>query len=483
MNLCQVTRENVAPIPIASKPIFGFFGLHENPFGITPNPRFLYLTPLAQTALQQLLHGILNRQGLILLTGEVGTGKTLLLRHLLEWLDEHKMSTALILNSRIKPHDLLDFILSDFEVPCNSPLKSDKLISLNHWLLDRHRYGQTPVLIVDEAQGLPLRTLEEIRLLLNLETSREKLLQIIVAGQPEFEEKLKRHELRQFRQRITVRCRTAPLALPETLAYIHERLRIAGAKQLIFQRRAAISIHAYSRGIPRVVNLLCEHALINACADGSRVVTPECVECAARDCQLDHVDPVNCITNSSDAAAAALCDISSILGGTSLPDSAPPNSADSPGSPVFARASLTAIDSAGQIRGTPPASSDEAAAAPQAWSPMLLQGSDLGANPVAMLRTENPPVDPSTLLKPDAPQPERASSANTVHTRASAPATRVLTLQMWGEFSRATVSLLQGWRRSFLADAHSTWGQLRRLVRAQFPKVRPYVRKSVHAQN
>jgi general secretion pathway protein A len=477
IKLSQLARENVAPIPLASKPMFGFFGLHENPFGITPNPRFLYLTALTQTVLQQLVDGIRNRQGLILLTGEVGTGKTLLLHHLLEWLDEHKMSTALILNSHIEPDDLLDLILSDFEVPCNSPLKSGKLISLLHWLLDRHRHGQTPVLIFDEAQGLPVRTLEEIRLLLNLETPREKLLQIIVAGQPEFEEKLKRHELRQFRQRITVRCRTAPLALPETLAYIHERLRIAGAKQLIFQRQAAISIHAYSRGIPRVVNLLCEHALINACADGSRVVTPQYVECAARDCQLDQVEPVSRVLNSSDVAAAALGDVSSILGGTALPDSVRPSSADSANSSVNSGASLTSIDSVVQICMTPPASSYEATT-PQQWLPMLLRDSDLGANPVAMVRTENP-----TLRKVDAPQSERASTANTVQTRASTPAMRVLTLQVWAElieFSGATKSLLQGWWRSFSADARSTWRQLRRLVRAQFPKVRPHVRKSLH---
>ncbi len=176
---CQVAREsfesNVLTIERRgelSSSLFGFFGLHDNPFSISPNPRFLYPTRLTHAASQQLVDAIRNRKGLILLTGEVGTGKTLLLHRVLDWLAHQKMPTALISNSHLKPDHLLDFILSDFGVPCESSLKSEKLISLNRWLLDRYRFGQTPVLIVDEAQGLPLRTLEEIRLLLNLETPR-----------------------------------------------------------------------------------------------------------------------------------------------------------------------------------------------------------------------------------------------------------------------------------------------------------------------
>jgi general secretion pathway protein A len=254
---CQVAREsfesNVLTIERRgelSSSLFGFFGLHDNPFSISPNPRFLYPTRLTHAASQQLVDAIRNRKGLILLTGEVGTGKTLLLHCALDWLAEQNMPTALISNSHLKPDHLLDFILSDFGVPCESSLKSEKLISLNRWLLDRYRFGQTPVLIVDEAQGLPLRTLEEIRLLLNLETPREKLLQVVLSGQPELEEKLKSHELRQFRQRITVRCRTAPLTLQETQAYIQDHLRTAGAKQPIFHPKAAIFVHAYPPGNP-----------------------------------------------------------------------------------------------------------------------------------------------------------------------------------------------------------------------------------------
>src|SRR5882762_9498760 len=166
--------------------IFSFFGLRENPFKINPDPRFLYATDQTRAASDELAYAISTRKGLILLTGEVGTGKT-----------------ALIFNSHIQPEHLLDFILNDFGVPCTSKLKSEKLMALNRWLLERYRADQTPVLIVDEAQGLDPSALEEIRLLLNFETPREKLLQIVLAGQPELQEKLKRHELRQLRQRIT----------------------------------------------------------------------------------------------------------------------------------------------------------------------------------------------------------------------------------------------------------------------------------------
>ena len=273
--------------------IFSFFGLRENPFRINPDPRFLFITDQARAAADELAYAIRTRKGLILLTGEVGTGKTMLIRRLLDWLAEQKMPTALIFNSHIKPEELLDFILNDFGVPCASTLKSEKLIALNGWLLERYRAGQTPVLIVDEAQGLEPTALEEIRLLLNFETPREKLLQIVLAGQPELEIKLKRHELRQLRQRITIRCRTAPLTLEQTHAYIRERLRVAGGSDdSIFEPGAASSVHAYSRGIPRVINVLCEHSLINACADGASTISPATVERAARDWQLDRTDSI-----------------------------------------------------------------------------------------------------------------------------------------------------------------------------------------------
>jgi general secretion pathway protein A len=167
------------------------------------------------------------------------------------------------------------------------------LLKLNHWLLERYRAGETAVLIVDEAQNLSLEVLEEIRLLTNLETSTEKLLQIVLTGQPELEEKLKLPQLRQLRQRITLRCRTAPLSLEETFGYIAERLRIAGANgEPIFSKEAIETVHLYSRGIPRVVNLLCEHSLINAYVDHLRPVPAHLVEEVAREFQLDEIEPI-----------------------------------------------------------------------------------------------------------------------------------------------------------------------------------------------
>jgi general secretion pathway protein A len=316
----RLTLESTYPARCRAMPptIFNFFGLRENPFKINPDPRFLFLTDQARAASDELAYAVRTRKGLILLTGEVGTGKTMLIRRLLDWLTEQKMPTALIFNSHIQPEHLLDFILNDFGVPCASNLKSEKLIALNRWLLERYRAGQIPVLIVDEAQGLEPAALEEIRLLLNFETPREKLLQIILAGQPELEIKLKRHDLRQLRQRITIRCRTAPLTIEQTHGYIRERLRVAGADgRPIFGPDAVGSVHAYARGIPRVINVLCEHSLFNACADGASSVSPSAVEQAARDCQLDRVDSIARILNTGSYSQTSLSDIGSILSAVS----------------------------------------------------------------------------------------------------------------------------------------------------------------------
>jgi type II secretory pathway predicted ATPase ExeA len=270
-----------------------FFGLRESPFNVNPDPRYLYLTRHIQEALAGLTYGIQNRKGFILLTGEVGTGKTTLLNRLLDWLRGQRVATAFIFNSRLEVNHLFDFMMADFEIPCESKQKSDVLLRLNTWLLERYRAGETAVLIVDEAQNLSPEVLEEIRLLTNLETSTEKLLQIVLTGQPELEEKLKLPQLRQLRQRITLRCRTSPLSLEETFGYIAERLRIAGANgEPIFSKEAIQTIHIYSRGIPRVVNLLCEHSMINAYVDSLRPVPAHLVEEVAREFQLDEIAPI-----------------------------------------------------------------------------------------------------------------------------------------------------------------------------------------------
>jgi general secretion pathway protein A len=269
-----------------------FFGLKENPFNVNPDPRYLYLTKQIEEALTGLMYGIQTRKGFITLTGEVGTGKTTLVNRLLDWLRQRRTRTAFLFNSRMNTSHLFDFILAEFDIPCESRTKSQQLMKLNQWLLERYRAGETAVLIVDEAQNLTYPVLEEIRLLTNLETSTEKLLQIVLSGQPELEDKLKLPQLRQLKQRITLRCKTAPLSKEQTHAYIAERLRIAGSTEEIFSKEAMDAVHLYSMGIPRIVNLLCEHSLINTYVDQIRVVTPKVVEDIAREFQLDEIDPI-----------------------------------------------------------------------------------------------------------------------------------------------------------------------------------------------
>jgi general secretion pathway protein A len=272
-----------------------FFGLKESAFNVSPDPRYFFLTPVMQEALAGLAYGVQRRKGIILLTGEVGTGKTTLLNQLMDWLRQNQAATAFVFNTRLSVEDLFNYILTDFGIPCASRAKSDMLIRLNNWLLDRFVAGhpEPAVLIVDEAQHLSPELLEEIRLLTNLETSSEKLLQIILSGQPELERKLRDPKLRQLRQRITLRYRTSQLSLSETNSYIEERLRIAGSKgETIFPPEAIESIQEYSRGVPRVINVLCEHALINAFAGRQKQVSVALIHDVAREFELDLIAPI-----------------------------------------------------------------------------------------------------------------------------------------------------------------------------------------------
>src|SRR6266853_1103718 len=272
-----------------------FYGLKESPFNVNTDPRYLFLTKPIEEALASLMYGIQTRKGFILLSGEVGTGKTTLINRVLDWLHQQTMRTAFIFNSRMNTTHLFDFVLSEFEIACDSSSKSQQLMKLNQWLLERFRAGETAVLIIDEAQNLTFPVLEEIRLLTNLETSTEKLIQIVLSGQPELDEKLKLPQLRQLRQRMVVRCKTAPLTKEETHAYVLERLRIAGAAptaEPIFTPQAIDAMHLYSLGVPRVINLLCEHSLINAYVEHERPVSAKIVEDVAREFQLDEVAPV-----------------------------------------------------------------------------------------------------------------------------------------------------------------------------------------------
>jgi general secretion pathway protein A len=271
-----------------------FFGLRENPFRVNPDPRYLFMTKQVREALASLLFGIQTRKGIVTLTGEVGTGKTTILNLLLGWLHRGTSKTAFLFNSRMNSKQVLDFVLAEFEIPCESNSKSQQLMKLNEWLMSRYVAGESAVLIIDEAQNLTFPVLEEIRMLTNLETATDKLLQIVLSGQPEFEEKLKLPQLRQLRQRIMIRCQTGPLTKDETQACILERLKIAGAAPNgppIFSPAALEAVHFYSLGIPRVVNLLCEHGLISAFAAGERPIQAGIIEQVAREFQLDEVAP------------------------------------------------------------------------------------------------------------------------------------------------------------------------------------------------
>jgi general secretion pathway protein A len=264
-----------------------FFGLRANPFNVNPDPRYLFLTRHTEEALACLTYGIQSRKGFVLLTGEVGTGKTTLINKLMEWLRMQQVATAFIFNSRMDVPQFLDFMMADFGIPCDGQSKSQILQRLYNWLLDRYRAGETAVLVVDEAQNLTDEVLEEIRMLTNLETFTEKLMQIVLVGQPELEQRLKQPQLRQLRQRLTLRAKTHPLNLEETKSYVTQRLRIAGSNgEPIFEPEAVMALFRYSLGIPRIINLLAEHCLVSAFVDQKKTVSAEVVDSVARDFDL-----------------------------------------------------------------------------------------------------------------------------------------------------------------------------------------------------
>jgi len=255
-----------------------FFGLRLLPFGSSPDPRFLFLRPQIKETLACLQYGITARKGFVVLTGEVGTGKTTLLKSVLNTFDTGRITTAFVFNPRLEVLDFFEFLLTDFGIPPATRTKSAMLLQLNSWLIERYRAQQLCAIVVDEAQNLSWELLEEIRLLTNLETSSEKLVQLILSGQPELEEKLYHPSLRQLRQRIALWCRTQPLTVEETLAYIEERLRIAGATSQVFLPEAAELVYNYSKGIPRIINHLCEHTLIYAYAEQVNPIPAHIVE-------------------------------------------------------------------------------------------------------------------------------------------------------------------------------------------------------------
>jgi general secretion pathway protein A len=267
-----------------------FYGLTKSPFEISPDPKFYCPTPLHNEALASLLYGIRKRKGFVVATGEVGTGKTLLVQCVMQWLNKSQIAFSHIFNPRLSVIEFLQYFSADLGLPSAMKNKSELLIQLNQYLIGRYRRGSTTVLIVDEGQLLDWEVLEEIRLLTNLETFQQKLLQIILIGQPELEEKLDSSNLRQLKQRIACRCRLEPLSQEEVKKYVYRRLEVAGARSQateLFPEATLVRILRYSKGIPRLVNTICESALITGYARQVRSITPEIIDQVATDARLE----------------------------------------------------------------------------------------------------------------------------------------------------------------------------------------------------
>jgi len=265
-----------------------FFGFSEKPFTITPNPHFVFLSSIHREAFARLLYGVDSHAGFIALTGEVGTGKTTMLRTLLTQLDPEKYRSALIFNPCMSAEQLLAGICREFGIETGEQNRSGYLDALNLFLLEQNSAGRTVVLVIDEAQNLEPDVLEQVRMISNLETERDKLVQIILAGQPELNDVLRRHDLRQLNQRITVRCRLTSMKLDDTALYIAHRLKISGSRLPdIFSRGAVKRIYRFSRGTPRLINVLCEQALVMAWTQEARTVSPAVVEKVVAELQPD----------------------------------------------------------------------------------------------------------------------------------------------------------------------------------------------------
>jgi general secretion pathway protein A len=251
-----------------------FFGFSEKPFTITPNPRYIYLSSNHREAFVRLLYGIDNSLGFIVMTGEVGTGKTTVLRTLLTKLDPERYSSALIFNPCVSFEQLLENICREFDILGTAPKNCGHLELLNSFLNDQHAAGRVVVLVIDEAQNLAPEVLEQLRMISNLETEQEKLIQIVLAGQPELNDVLARNDLRQLNQRVAVRYSLTPMNFRDAADYISHRLKISGCRlPQLFSPAAVKKIYRFSHGIPRLINIACEQALVLAWTRESQVIT------------------------------------------------------------------------------------------------------------------------------------------------------------------------------------------------------------------
>ncbi len=294
-----------------------FYNLQRNPFEISPDPSFLFPTKRHNEALAALYYGVRRHKGFVVMTGEVGTGKTLLVRCLLQLLNKNNVSYAYIFNSRLSPLEFLQYVAGDFGLPASGKNKSELLMELSNFLIGRHLKKMTTVLVVDEAHHVSEEVLEEIRLLTNLETTQEKLLQILLVGQPELDEKLDSVQLRQLKQRIALRSQLEALSLDETRGYIHRRLELAGATaeaaKVLFPEETIERVHRHSRGIPRLINTICENALITSFSQVLPSIPPAIVDDVASDFRLGIVHSVPVEQNSKDENTDALQAVKTLL--------------------------------------------------------------------------------------------------------------------------------------------------------------------------
>jgi type II secretory pathway predicted ATPase ExeA len=269
-----------------------FYGLKRSPFELSPDPRFFISTPSHNEALATLSYAVMRRKGFVVVTGEVGTGKTLLLRYLLELIGRNNVTCAFVYNPRLSVSDFLGYVLTDLKLSSAGRTKGEMLSYLNDYLLVRSRRGATTAVIVDEAHLLSWELMEEIRLLTNLETSQYKLVQMVLVGQPELDKMLDSPELRQLKQRVGLRCQLKPLTFEESKGYIRRRLELAGANShagATFPDETISVIHDFSHGIPRVINNICENCLISAYGKQTREITAELVREVSSDLRLSKV--------------------------------------------------------------------------------------------------------------------------------------------------------------------------------------------------
>jgi general secretion pathway protein A len=266
-----------------------FFGFTKNPFNMSPDPSFLFRSSQHEEALANLIYGVQSRKGFIVLTGEVGTGKTTMLECLRDFLNAQQIAFASLFNSRLTVEQFFELLAYDLDLRCNRLSKTEVLLSLNNMLLERANVARTTVLIVDEAHNLEWDVLEEIRLLGNLENRKGKLLQIVLAGQQELDRKLDAPEFRQLKQRISLRCALRGFDLSDTVAYVNSRMARAGLKgQTVISPQLLEEIHYRSQGIPRVINAICDNLLLTAFAMESRIATLAMLDEVVGDMRLEY---------------------------------------------------------------------------------------------------------------------------------------------------------------------------------------------------